>query len=75
MSIGSGDWELASLVNEFTVGEEEFEHGMCLESYEEEEEEGMATPVVKLDDGETYFGRADVAHVVTVSAADVDKVK
>jgi hypothetical protein len=58
---------LASLVNEFPV-DEEYE-GTSLASYEEEEE-GMATPVVKLDEGETYFGRADVAHVVTASAAD-----
>jgi hypothetical protein len=66
-SRASGDWELASLVNEFPV-ESEFEDSAYLGAYDDEPE-GMATPVVKLDDDEeTYFGQAEVGHVVTASA-------
>jgi hypothetical protein len=58
-SRASGDWELASLVNEFPADEDEYD-GTYLNSYDEEPE-GMATPVVKLDDDEeAYFGRANI---------------
>jgi hypothetical protein len=66
-SRASGDWELASLVNEFPVEEDEYDR-TYLDTYDEEPE-GMVTPVVKLDDEEgAYFGRADLAHVVSADA-------
>lgn len=61
----SGDWELASLVNEFPV-EEDFDDSAYPTAYAEEPE-GMITPGRNLDDDEeAYFGRTNTKYI-TVS--------
>ncbi|KAF1836795.1 hypothetical protein BDW02DRAFT_208525 [Decorospora gaudefroyi] len=61
-SRASGDWELASLVNEFPQ-EEEVDNSAYTGAYDEEPE-GMITPGRTLDDEEeAYIGRADVGHI------------
>ncbi|KAG9196654.1 hypothetical protein G6011_01775 [Alternaria panax] len=54
----SGDWELASLVNEFSV-QEDFDDSSYPDMYDEEPE-SMTTPGRNLgDDEEAYFGHTD----------------
>jgi hypothetical protein len=60
----SGDWDLASLVNEFPV-EEDFDNSAYSNTYDEEPE-GMVTPGRNLhDDQDAYFGRASTEYIVS----------
>ncbi|KNG49270.1 abc transporter protein [Stemphylium lycopersici] len=59
-SCTSADWDLASLVNEFSV-EEHFEDSPRSDAYEEEPED-MLTPGRVLDREEAYFGHTDVKY-------------
>ncbi|KAL1793034.1 hypothetical protein ACET3X_008016 [Alternaria dauci] len=58
----SGDWELASLVNEFPL-QEDFDDGAYPATYDEEPE-GMITPGRNMDgDEEAYFGGMNQKHI------------
>ncbi|CAG5174708.1 uncharacterized protein ALTATR162_LOCUS10907 [Alternaria atra] len=66
----SGDWELASLVNEFPA-EEDFNKSAYSDTYNEEPE-GMVTPGRNIDDGqESYFGRANTKYITASGSSAV----